>query len=553
MIKSAQREWWRDAVVYQIYVRSFADSNGDGRGDIEGIHSRIPYLSSLSVDAIWLTPFYPSPQADHGYDVADFMNVDPTYGTLDGFDAMLKTAHDHGIKVIIDIVPNHSSDEHEWFQAALRAAPGSPERDRYIFRDGQGPDGSLPPNNWESVFGGSAWQRIVEANGEWGQWYLHLFAVGQPDFNWSNEEVREHFRQVLRFWLDRGVDGFRIDVAHGLIKAEGLPDEVKHQHGLFDEERTPYWDQPEVHDVYRDWHKIVAEYSGDRVTVAEAWVPTAERTAAYIRPDELSMAFNFDFLQCTWNPKVIKKVVDTVIEETGKIDAAKTWVLNNHDVVRSVDRLDLDLVGGRGGTTEIRFGDGGKLNIERGRRRAVSMALLMLALPGGAYIYQGEELALPEVRDLPESALQDPTWFQTDHKDRGRDGCRVPIPWSSNPAGAFGFASDTSLTPERTWLPQSLWMGEYAVDTQQGVAGSPLETYRAALSIRKAELGDGDLEWLDWGSDVLAFSRGNGFVCVVNFGSTPIAIPVQHSVLVSNGDVNNGVVAANAAAWIRVA
>ena len=546
------KAWWREAVVYRIYVRSFADANGDGKGDLAGIQSRIPYLSDLGVDAIWLTPFYPSPQEDHGYDVADFMNVEPTYGTLDDFDAMLKTAHDHKIKVIIDIVPNHSSDQHEWFQAALRAAPGSKERDRYMFRDGKGPDGSLPPNNWQSVFGGPAWHRVTEANGELGQWYLHIFAVGQPDFNWRNEEVREHFRQVLRFWLDRGVDGFRIDVAHGMIKEDGLPDEIKHEHGLFDEERTPYWDQPEVHEIYRDWNRIFAEYDGDRVTVAEAWVPSTERLAAYIRPDELSMAFNFDFLQCTWDAAVVRKVVDNTLEELNKIGAAKTWVMNNHDVVRSVDRLDLGLVGGKGGTTLLRQGDPSKLDVDRGRQRAVAMALFMLALPGGAYIYQGEELALPEVRDLPESALQDPTWFQTNGVDRGRDGCRVPIPWTTNAAGGFGFANDTALNPNQTWLPQSPWMGQYAVDTQQQVPGSALEVYRSALAIRRKELGEGELEWLHWDKDVLAFARGNGFVCVTNFGTKPFDIPVANSVLVASTNIDNGQLPANSSAWIRV-
>lgn len=546
------KAWWREAVVYQIYVRSFADANGDGKGDLAGIQSRIPYLSDLGVDAIWLTPFYPSPQEDHGYDVADFMNVEPTYGTLDDFDAMLKTAHDHDIKVIIDIVPNHSSDQHEWFQAALRAAPGSKERDRYMFRDGKGPDGSLPPNNWQSVFGGPAWHRVTEANGELGQWYLHIFAVGQPDFNWRNEEVREHFRQVLRFWLDRGVDGFRIDVAHGMIKEDGLPDEIKHEHGLFDEERTPYWDQPEVHEIYRDWNRIFAEYDGDRVTVAEAWVPSTERLAAYIRPDELSMAFNFDFLQCTWDAAVVRKVVDNTLVELDKIGAAKTWVMNNHDVVRSVDRLDLGLVGGKGGTTLLRQGDPSKLDVDRGRQRAVAMALFMLALPGGAYIYQGEELALPEVRDLPESALQDPTWFQTNGVDRGRDGCRVPIPWTMNAAGGFGFANDTALNPNQTWLPQSPWMGQYAVDTQQHVPFSALEVYRSALAIRRKELGEGELEWLHWGADVLAFSRGDGFVCVTNFGTKPFDIPVANSVLVASTNIDNGQLPANSSAWIRV-
>jgi alpha-glucosidase len=547
--------WWQDAVVYQIYPRSYADSNGDGIGDLPGIRSRIPYLKDLGVDAIWLSPFFPSPQEDHGYDVADFMDVEPAYGTLDDFDAMLSEAHSHGIRVLIDLVPNHSSRAHSWFQAALRAAPGSRERDRYIFRDGKGADGSLPPNNWESVFGGPAWHRVTEADGSPGQWYLHLFAVGQPDFNWENEEVREYLRQTLRFWLDRGVDGFRIDVAHGLVKEEGLPDERRHRHGLFDEQHTPYWDQPGVHEIYRDWNKILTSYDGDRVTVAEAWVSSPEALARYIRPDELSMAFNFDFLQMPWHAEEVREIVtNTLAAQRGIGARTTTWVLENHDVTRTPDRFALGLIGGKAGTTAIRHGDPAKLDLLVGRRRAVAGTLLMLALPGGAYIYQGQEIALPEVRDLPESALQDPTWFQSEKKDRGRDGCRVPIPWTADAAGAFGFSADTAVQPEQTWLPQSRWMGDYAVDTQQGVPYSPLEVTRQALAMRKAEsgLGDGEMEWLDLGRGILAFERPGRFVCVVNFTAEQFVLPRHDAVLLSSQPIVDGVLPADAAVWLRM-
>lgn len=550
----AERPWWHDAVVYQIYPRSYADSNGDGIGDLPGIRSRIPYLKALGVDAIWLSPFYPSPQEDHGYDVADFMDVEPAYGSLEDFDDMLKEAHEHDLRVLIDIVPNHSSRAHAWFQAALQAAPGSRERERYIFRDGRGADGSEPPNNWQSVFGGPAWHRVTEADGKPGQWYLHLFAIGQPDFNWENEEVREYLRQTLRFWLDRGVDGFRIDVAHGLIKEAGLPDERPHRHGLFDEKHTPYWDQPGVHEIYRDWNRVLSAYDGDRVTIAEAWVSSPEAMARYIRPDELSMAFNFDFLQMSWHAEEVREIVTNTLAAQRKIGAVTTWVLENHDVTRTPDRFSLGLIGGKAGTTLIRYGDENALDLVVGRKRSIAATLLMLALPGGAYIYQGQEIALPEVRDLPESALQDPTWFQTEGKDRGRDGCRVPIPWTSDPAGAFGFSSDTAVQPEQTWLPQSRWMGQYAVDTQGGIAHSALEVTRRALEIRKQEagLGNGDLEWLDWGRGVLALERPGNFVCVVNFTDRPFTLPRHDAVLVSSQPIEGGVLPADATAWLRM-
>ena len=448
------RPWWRDAVTYQIYIRSFADSNGDGIGDVEGIRSKLPYLQKLGVDAIWITPWYPSPQNDHGYDVSDYMNIEPDYGTLKDAKKLIDDAHSHGIKVIIDIVPNHTSDQHAWFQAALKSKPGSPERNRYIFRDGKGPNGDLPPNNWQAVFGGPAWHRITEPDGKLGQWYLHLFAVEQPDVNWENPEVQHHFEEVLRFWLDKGVDGFRIDVAHGMFKEAGLPDIregwVAKLFGrnnltrMLSPEHKPFWDQEGVHDIYRRWRKILDSYPGDRMAVAEAWVSPASRIARYVRSDELQNSFNFEMLTTLWKPEEIRKKIDNSIAALAEVGAPTSWVFNNHDVVRSVDRLDLGLTN-HGESTFSRQGDPAKLNIARGTLRARSATLMALALPGGTYLYQGEELAVPEVRDIPENRLTDPRWKMSGYKDRGRDGCRVPIPWKTSPQGAFGFSANEDL------------------------------------------------------------------------------------------------------------
>jgi len=549
----AERPWWRDAVTYQIYIRSFADSNGDGIGDIEGIRSRLPYLKKLGVDAIWITPWYPSPHHDHGYDVADYMDIEPDYGTLAEAETLIKEAHNFGIKFIIDIVPNHTSSDHEWFQAALKAAPGSVERNRYIFRDGKGANGDLPPNNWEAVFGGPAWQRVTEADGKLGQWYLHLFAVEQPDLNWENLEVVAHLESVLKFWLDRGVDGFRIDVAHGMFKEAGLPDIKKDPAAeMLGTEYKPFWDQEGVHDIYRSWRKIFDSYPGDRMAVAEAWVSPASRIARYVRHDELQNSFNFELLTTHWRAAEIKKKINHSIDALAEVGAPTSWVFNNHDVVRSVDRLDLGLTN-HGDTTLSRQGDPKKFNIERGTLRARSAALLMLALPGGAYIYQGEELTLPEVRDIPESRLTDPRWKMSGYLDRGRDGCRVPLPWSSNPAGAFGFSNKDSLTPDQAWLPQPPWWGGFSVDSQDGVEGSTLSMYREALAIRKSEegLGDGEMEWIEAGADVVAFERPGDFACYINFGAD-FELPSNSQILVASGPVHAHTLPTDTAAWVRL-
>jgi alpha-glucosidase len=491
------QSWWRSAVVYQVYVRSFADANGDGIGDLQGVRSRLPYLRDLGVDALWLTPFYRSPMIDGGYDVADYRDVDPMFGELADFDEMISDAHKLGLRIIVDIVPNHTSSAHPWFAAALAAGPGSAKRERYIFRDGRGADGAEPPNDWQSIFGGPAWTRVDD-----GQWYLHLFDPAQPDLNWRLPEVRSEFEDILRFWLDRGVDGFRIDVAHGMIKAEGLPDVGSvpggRQIGLLGRGRLPYFDQDEVHDIYRTWRPILDSYPGGRMAVAEAWAETPERLARYIGRDELHQAFNFDFLEATWSADSFHKVIDSALAESTLVGAPTTWVLSNHDKFRHVTR----------------YGDG-----PLGLRRARAAALLMLALPGSAYLYQGEELGLPEVLDLPDELRQDPAFRRT---GESRDGCRVPLPWAGE-TPPFGFAPAGAPT----WLPApGDWAGRTVAD-QTGDPESTLELYRAALRIRRSHpgLGGGDVRWLETEPGILAFAREPGLTCIINVADGPVALP----------------------------
>jgi alpha-glucosidase len=549
-LKSGQdsEAWWRDAIVYQVYIRSFADGNGDGTGDIPGLLDRLPYLKDLGVDALWINPWYPSPMADSGYDVSDYRDINPMFGTLEDADKLIAEAHRNGQKIILDIVPNHSSDEHPFFLEALKSPPGSPARDLYYFRDGLGTDGSKPPNNWQSVFGGPAWTRVPD-----GQWYLHLFAPGQPDFNWTNADVRADFEKTLRFWFDRGVDGFRIDVAHGLAKIEGLPDLVDNvhntQHNGGEYLSHPHWNVASVHDIYRGWRAIADSYDDKRIFVAEAWVDTPDDLVRYLRPDELHTAFNFDFLLSPWLADNLRRVIDHTLATHKKAKAPSTWVLSNHDVIREVSRYarpqDVRHL------KELEDFEGLPKDLDLGRRRARAAALLMLALPGGAYIYQGEELGLPEVEDLPDEARQDPTWEQSDHKRRGRDGCRVPLPWSGA-ASPFGFSTEGS--DAEPWLPMPDYFKGATAEDQLNDPDSMLRLYHAALRLRRdtQALGDGDMEWDTSASkDVLLFYREPGFGCIANLSDKEVDLPKNTSPLLSSSQLNGSSVPPDTTVWFR--
>lgn len=541
--------WWRDAVIYQVYPRSFADANGDGVGDLPGIAARLEHVAALGADAVWISPFFRSPQRDGGYDVADFCDVDPVFGTLADADALVARAHALGLRIIIDMVPNHTSIEHAWFKAALAAPPGSRERARYHFRDGSGAHGELPPSNWESIFGGPAWTRVTEADGTPGQWYLHLFDSSQPDLNWANPEVAEEFDRVLRFWLDRGVDGFRVDVANGLAKDASfadLPAELLGRGGDTPAAGHPYWNRDEVHDVWRRWRRLIDAYPGERALVAEAWVMPLKEMAKWVRADEFHQTFNFGFLLAGWDATRLRAVIDESLAAFGGVGAPATWVLSNHDSVRHPSRLAVagPLTHGIGiGRASAHKPDP---VAEQTRGRAAS--LLMLALPGGAYLYQGEELGLPEAIDLDDDARQDPTWFRTGPEVYGRDGCRVPLPWQAD-APAYGF-SPTG----RSWLPQPQeWRG-YAADTQTGDPASTLELYRQAIRLRKEQgLGSAPLHWNDSPASVLDATIGTVRV-VVNLSETARRLPAGEVLLASAqlGGESGDLLPVDATAWVVV-
>ena len=525
--------WWRRAVVYEVYLRSFADSGTDGIGDVEGLRARLPYLAALGVDAVWITPWYPSPMADGGYDVAHYCDVDPRFGTLADADALLADAHAHGLRVLLDLVPNHTSDQHPWFTAAVA---GGPEESMYVLRAGRGPDGGEPPNDWIAAFGGPAWTRLPD-----GRWYLHTFAPEQPDLDWSSAEVRRRFDEVLRFWFDRGVDGLRVDAVPGIGKDLALPDAGHAPGAVFDSRGwvgSPQWDGDWVHDVVRGFRAVADSYPGDRVLVSESVVAGPERAAMYVRPGEMHTTFNFDHLECPWDARALRTVVDATHDALAPTGAPASWVLSNHDVVRHATRFGRDTTGGG----VMGFAADAPADPVLGLRRARAAALLMLALPGSAYLYQGEELGLPEVTDLPDHVLQDPTWLRSGHTVRGRDGCRVPLPWSGS-APPFGNGSG------EPWLPQPASWASLTAAAQDGDPDSTLALYRSALALRRSALDSEEFAWDVSDPDVLSFSRGPGFRCVVNLGPSPVAVP--GTVLLASGPLTGaGELPADTAVWL---
>ena len=530
MTPNQPHPWWADAAVYQIYVRSFADANGDGLGDLAGIISKLDYVVDLGVDAIWLNPCYPSPQDDHGYDVSDYFDIEPDYGDLATFDRLVAAANARGLRVVMDIVPNHCSSEHAWFRAALDAGPGSAERERFYFRDGRGPNGDEPPNNWRSMFGGIAWTRTTTPDGAPGQWYLHSFAPQQPDWNWLHPEVIDHFDRVLRFWLDRGADGFRVDAPTPVGKAPGLPD-APAMPVMTEAEAVGYNPyntfRPEGHEVWRHWRAVIDGYERDHagreiVMIAETYAPKRPELAAdYIRPGEFHQAFCFELMSTPWTASRLRDTVTEIIETRHDLAMNTAWALNNHDVARAVTRL-----GRPDATDDSHWGRPPiaaahvEVDVALGTRRTRAALLLMLALPGAVYLYQGEELGLPEVLDLDDAHRQDPSFFRTNGAELGRDGCRVPLPWTDDAATSYGFSAVDA--PQAPWMPQPADWGRWAASTQAGDDGSTLRLFQRAIAARGAAFAPpaAPLEWLEVDNDdLLAFRRGNTIVVMNTSGS----------------------------------
>ncbi|HSV38989.1 MAG TPA: alpha-amylase family glycosyl hydrolase [Nocardioidaceae bacterium] len=526
--------WWENAVVYQIYPRSFADSTGDGEGDLGGIRERLTHLVELGVDAVWLSPFYPSPMNDSGYDVSDYCAVDPRFGTLDDLDALLDAARAVGVRIIVDIVPNHCSSDHPLFQAALAAAPGSPERDLFVFRD--------EPNNWPSFFGGSAWTQVSD-----GQYYLHLFDSTQPDWNWRNPAVPALFEDVLRFWLDRGVAGFRVDVGNALYKAAGLPDvpdDVLAVPIAQGRSGTPYQDQPELDDHYRSWRAVLDSYGtdgypGQRIMVGETWADDPSLTARWIRVG-MHQSFDFRLIGKPWDAAVWQSTIAAGYADGVPIGTAP-WAIGNHDVPRLVTRLGIDQVHHLDQVREMLHK--GKLDVDlaRGTARARAAALIVLGLPGSSYVYQGDELGLPEYVDLAPNARQDPVFLRTGGDTIGRDGCRIPLPWAGD-AAPYDFSSNAD-----TWLPQPADWAGLTVAAQTADVTSTYSLYRDALARRRTI--NGELVWLESGPNILTYRRGDSFQCFANFGEVPVELP-SHDLALTSGDVEDGKLAGNSAAWL---
>ena len=556
--------WWADAVVYQIYVRSFADADGDGRGDLAGITSRLAYLKQLGVNAIWLTPCFPSPQRDHGYDVSDYFDIEPTYGTLDDFDRMVEVARTHAIKVLMDVVPNHCSSHHAWFQVALAAVPGSPERARFWFKDGRGESGELPPNNWRAIFDGPAWTRVTESDGTPGQWYLHTFTPWQPDFNWYHPDVVQHFDEMLAFWFDRGVEGFRVDAVPVLGKHPDLPDSPPAPAGASAPEAWGYniYGQfyPTGHDVWKHWRTVINAYEAahpgrDLVTISEAYGPPAE-VLKYMQGDEFHQSFAFDLMLVTWLAGPIQLAISDALDMLAQVGSTPAWTLNNHDTQRIVTRL------GRTNSADPAAFTGNNLlyvdapiDIELGVRRSRAALALAAALPGALYLYCGEELGLEEVLNLPDQAREDPLFFSSNGDQIGRDGCRVPLPWTADPGNSFGFSeASPSGSTAAPWLPQPEAWGVLSAEHQESDPGSMLAWYRQVLLARRDLTGA--FRWVDVGEQCVAFERG-GDLIVLNPSNRSASIPGtvlqgRQPILASaatDGDGENGMVPSDCCVW----
>ena len=510
-LAATDSKWWQEAVIYQIYPRSFFDSNGDGEGDLPGITQKLQYVADLGVDAIWLSPFYTSPNKDGGYDVADPRDVDPRFGNLADAKLMINKAHDLGLKVLVDIVPNHFSSEHEWFKAALIAGPGSKERERFHFYDAK-VDGT-PPNNWISLFGGPAWTQVAD-----GQYYLHLFDSSQPDLNWENPEVDADFKETISFWVKMGADGFRIDVAHGLAKENILTDHHDPK-GLSDALRidvdmeiskresllasVPYFDRAGVHEIYRSWRKHFDSFEKPIMAVAEAWVHPPANGVAYVRPDELHQIFNFDLLIAPFEANTLFRLISNTMNMLKDVGAYPTWAISNHDSPRAASRL--------------------------GAEQARALALFLFALPGSCYVYNGQELGLPDA-ELADSDRQDPSFLRTNGETKGRDGARVPMPWSGQ-VTPFGFSTG------KPWLPVPTNWNDLTVEIQSSNSESSLSLYKSALSLRGKLFGDAtDFTWdvsqIDQG--ILGFSRGGNHV-YLNSGDKSVKLAANTLILSSSG------------------
>lgn len=535
--------WWKSACIYQVYPRSFFDTDGDGIGDLNGVTVKAEYLDSLGVDAVWLSPCFPSHLYDGGYDVDDYMNIDSRLGSLDDFDRMVHALHSYGIKIYVDIVANHTSIHHAWFEEALNSEPYSAARERYIFRDGHGVNGELPPNDWPSHFGPEAWTRIVEEDGTLGQWYYHMFAPQQPDLNWQNLEVREHFKQVLKFWGDRGVDGFRVDVAHGMSKDLSEPFKSKPTISpMLDDD--PIFDRDENHVIFREWRQIFNTYTPPLSAVAEANAEKASRRILYAREDELGQAFNFDLLKSSWDAVQMFKVIDANIGLAKEYGTASTWVLSNHDKVRHVTRYALP-----NGTDYKTWLMSDGLNpapdYNVGVSRAKAGTMLMFALPGSAYVFQGEELGLKEVADLPESKLQDPVWVNSGNKFKGRDGCRVPIPWVSS-SDSFGFSAG------EPHLPMPEWFEDYSVDVQDSDSDSFLNFYRDAIKLRRSLIEDDMFEWVENADNgVVHFKRSETWHSLTNMNGESVVMPEHSEVIFSSQAIDGDIVPAYTTVWYK--